>query len=217
VALVSVLAGCGGRDLDAKREVQTWWEAKRIVDSCDTTGDMWHTSTVYACQTHDPNGIRGSAKEEHGYYGLRWDACRLLPGPRRSHRVGRWRVARKCCDAEFKAELHDNLACPPGFDFCGKGLVHGFGTATTTLNFTGAEPGPGDCLMATAVRTITLDSDGSTLLISIAGTICDQKLSGTYAVISGTGAFAGATGSGTLDGTATGVPVQSTPCIFAAC
>lgn len=40
----------------------------------------------------------------------------------------------------FKADLHDNLACPPAFDFCGKGLVHGFGTATTTLNFTGAVP-----------------------------------------------------------------------------
>jgi hypothetical protein len=109
----------------------------------------------------------------------------------------------------FKAELHDNLACPPGFDFCGKGLVHGFGTATTTLSFTGAVPGPGDCLTATADRTITLDSDGSTLLMAIAGTICAQKLEGTYAIVSGTGVFAGATGDGTLKGTATGVPLPS--------
>jgi hypothetical protein len=110
---------------------------------------------------------------------------------------------------ELKAELHDNLACPSGFDFCGKGLVHGFGTATTTLVFTGAEPGPDDCLTATAVRTITLDSDGSTLLLAIAGTICRQKLDGTYTIIGGTGVFAGATGTGTLKGTATGVPLPS--------
>jgi hypothetical protein len=110
---------------------------------------------------------------------------------------------------QFKAELHDNLACPPGFDFCGKGLVHGFGTATTTLSFTGAVPGPGDCLTATAERTITLDSDGSVLLIAIAGTICDQKLEATYTIVSGTGVFAGAAGGGTLRGTATGVPLPS--------
>jgi hypothetical protein len=109
----------------------------------------------------------------------------------------------------FKAELHDNLACPPGFDFCGKGVVQGFGTATTTLNFTGAVPGPGECLTATATRTITLDSDGSTLVIAIAGTICDQKLDGTYTIVGGTGMFAGAAGEGTLVGTATGVPVPS--------
>jgi hypothetical protein len=109
----------------------------------------------------------------------------------------------------FKADLHDNLACPPGFDFCGKGLVHGFGTATTTLNFTGAVPGPGDCLTATANRTITLDSDGSTLLVAIAGTICDQKLDASFTVTGGTGVFAGASGGGTLEGTATGVPVPS--------
>jgi hypothetical protein len=109
----------------------------------------------------------------------------------------------------FKAELHDNLACPPGFDFCGKGLVHGFGTATTTLSFTGAAPGPGDCLTATANRTITLDSDGSTLVIAIAGTICNQKLDATYTVVGGTGVFATASGSGVLTGTATGVPVPS--------
>ena len=109
----------------------------------------------------------------------------------------------------FKADLHDNFACPPGFDFCGKGLVHGFGTATTTLNFTGAVPGPGDCLTATANRTITLDSDGSALFIAIAGTICDQKLDATFTITGGTGAFDGASGGGTLEGTATGVPVPS--------
>jgi hypothetical protein len=110
---------------------------------------------------------------------------------------------------DFKADLHDNLACPPGFDFCGKGLVHGFGTATTTLNFTSALPGPGDCLTATANRTITLDSDGSTLLLEIAGMICNQKLDATFTIVGGTGVFTGAAGAGTLTGTATGVPVPS--------
>jgi hypothetical protein len=110
---------------------------------------------------------------------------------------------------DFAADVHDNLACTAGFDFCGKGLVHGFGTATTTLVFTGFAPGPGDCATATAVRVLTLTSDGSTLVLELAGTICEQKLAGTFTISGGTGVFAGASGSGTLWGTGTGVPVPS--------
>jgi hypothetical protein len=109
----------------------------------------------------------------------------------------------------FKAEFHDNLPCPPGFDLCGKGLVHGYGTATTTLTFTGFAPGPGDCATATADRVATLSSDGSTLLFSIAGTICGNKLAGTFVIVSGTGVFAGASGGGTLWGVTTGSPLPS--------
>jgi hypothetical protein len=115
----------------------------------------------------------------------------------------------------FRAELHDNLACPTGFDLCGKGLVHGFGTVTTTLTFTGFGPGPGDCASLTADRVLRLDRDGSTLVLSIEGILCPQGASGghapgvgsgTFTVVGGTGRFAGATGSGQLSVQATGVP-----------
>jgi hypothetical protein len=115
----------------------------------------------------------------------------------------------------FRAELHDNLTCPTGFDLCGKGLVHGFGTVTTTLTFTGFGPGPGNCASLTAERVLTLDSDGSTLDLSIEGILCPQgasgghapgKGSGTFTVVGSTGRFAGATGSGQLSVQATGVP-----------
>jgi hypothetical protein len=103
----------------------------------------------------------------------------------------------------FRAELHEADVCAPGIDLCGKGVVHGFGQATTTLAFTSVAPGPGDtCVTGTADRAIVLDADGSTLRLEIAGTICRQKIDGTYEVVGGTGAFAGASGGGTVRGIA---------------
>jgi hypothetical protein len=119
---------------------------------------------------------------------------------------------------ELRAELHDNLACPAGFDLCGKGVLHHFGTVTTTLTFTGFGPGPGNCTSVTADRVLTLDSDGSTLDLSVAGILCPQgnsggqapgKGSGTFTVAGGTGRFSGASGSGRLSVQATGVPLPS--------
>ena len=108
----------------------------------------------------------------------------------------------------FRAELHEADVCGPGIDLCGSGVVHGFGTATTTLAFTSFAPGPGEtCVTGTADRAIVLDRDGSTLQLEIAGTICRQKIDGTYEVVGGTGAFAGASGGGTVRGIAIpGVP-----------
>jgi hypothetical protein len=102
----------------------------------------------------------------------------------------------------FKAQFHDSSSdCPPGSDICGKGVVKGFGTVTTSLVFTSFVPGPGaNCVTATADRVATLDSDGSRLLLEIAGTICDQKLSGTFVIVTGTGVFEGATGGGSVSG-----------------
>ena len=86
--------------------------------------------------------------------------------------------------------------------------LHGFGTATTTLAFTSFAPGPGEtCVTGTADLAIVLDGDGSTLQLEIAGTICRQKIDGTYEIVGGTGAFAGASGGGTVRGIAIpGVP-----------
>jgi hypothetical protein len=110
----------------------------------------------------------------------------------------------------FKAQFHDSPSspCPPGTDTCGKGLVKGFGTVTTSLTFTGFSPGPGaSCVTATADRVATLDGDGSVLELALSGTICDQKVSGTFVIVGGTGAFAGASGGGTISGVAIrGVP-----------
>jgi hypothetical protein len=115
---------------------------------------------------------------------------------------------------EFRAELHDNLVCP-GVDLCGRGELQGFGTVTTTLTFTSAGPGPDNCTALTADRVLTLDSDGSTLRLSVEGVLCPQGNSGgqaapvgsgTFAVVGGTGQFVGATGSGLLSVQATGKP-----------
>jgi hypothetical protein len=105
---------------------------------------------------------------------------------------------------EFKAHFHGSPSgCPPGVDTCGKGVVKGFGTVTTSLTFTGAVPGPGaNCFTASADRVVTLDSDGSMLLLALSGTICGNKVTGTFVVAGGAGVFAGATGGGTIVGTA---------------
>lgn len=97
----------------------------------------------------------------------------------------------------FKADLQDKDVCP-GFDQCGSGIVHRFGHATTTLSF------------ATLERVITLDSDGSTLRLTLEPTdFTPPKFEGTFTVVGGTGIFEGATGSGVVWATATGVPVPS--------
>jgi hypothetical protein len=102
----------------------------------------------------------------------------------------------------FRAEFHDGTSeCPISVDLCGAGVVQGFGTAITTLTFTSAVPGPGaNCLTATADRAVALDSGGSTLQLAVAGTICGQKIQGTFTIVDGTGMFAAASGGGTLTG-----------------
>jgi hypothetical protein len=102
---------------------------------------------------------------------------------------------------DFKADFSEKSECP-GFDLCGRGVVHGFGTATSGLLFTSFEPGAGNCVSAAADRTQTL-SDGSTLLISASGTVCDTRIAGTFTIVGGTGVFAGASGGGMLSGSTT--------------
>src|SRR5215510_8550060 len=115
----------------------------------------------------------------------------------------------------FRAALHDNLVCPAGFDLCGKGELQGFGTFTTTLTFTGFGPGPDNCNALTAERVLTLDSDGSTLQLSLEGVLCQKGNSGgratpvgsgTFTITGGTGQFTGASGAGQLTVEGTGKP-----------
>jgi hypothetical protein len=111
----------------------------------------------------------------------------------------------------FKADFNEMTACP-GADLCGKGVIQGFGTATTSLIFTSFVPGPGaDCVSASADRTQTLDSDGSTLLITASGTVCGpgSQIDGTFTIVGGTGVFVGASGGGTLSGVTTNPHVVS--------
>jgi hypothetical protein len=98
---------------------------------------------------------------------------------------------------------------------CGTGTVAGYGAATSTFDITGFAPiGDTNCADLSAVRTITLVSDGSTLELDEVGTVCfpgessfapgAQKSFGnpgmietTFTVSGGNGVFDGATGSGT--------------------
>jgi hypothetical protein len=98
---------------------------------------------------------------------------------------------------EFRADVHDAGVCPD-VDLCGTGVIQGYGTVTTTLTF------------ATGERVFILDSDGSTLTLLVEATgTTGSRLTGTWTIISGTGVFAGAEGSGEVWATPTGIPVTS--------
>lgn len=105
--------------------------------------------------------------------------------------------------------------CPPGLD-CGRARIDGFGKAARTLAITGVlpDPPPG-CVAVTALERMVLESDGSTLDLALEAVLCFPgasenaphtpraqgdpfKATGTFIVVGGTGAFAGATGGGTL-------------------
>lgn len=99
---------------------------------------------------------------------------------------------------------------PPTLVFCGDGTVAGYGHASSTASLT-APPAPipsTDCLAIHAVRTITLTDGSGSLLLVENGTLCPPSLAAgnaaggpytvakTYTIASGTGVFAGASGSG---------------------
>ena len=76
-ALVLVQAGCGGGSGDhtpnaeeAEEQVQSWWGSEPIsVFSCEATGEMWQSKTVYDCRHHEWD----NPKPEHrGYWGIGW-------------------------------------------------------------------------------------------------------------------------------------------------
>ena len=105
----------------------------------------------------------------------------------------------------FRATFHDNgslATCAPGAVFCGRGVLTGFGPATTEVHATSIVPA-GDCLSVSGTRTITLTDGSGSLAMTFSGTRCPLGRGGHAArvlfgwtIVSGTGAFAGATGSG---------------------
>jgi hypothetical protein len=106
--------------------------------------------------------------------------------------------------------------CSPPSYVCGEGVVAGYGSATTTLeitSFTNFDPEEA-CGDTTLLRTITFAN--GTLELTETGTVCfpgkafftpgassghsygnPVRISTTWTVTGGTGAFAGASGSGT--------------------
>jgi hypothetical protein len=102
---------------------------------------------------------------------------------------------------------------PCGHGQCGEGAVVGFGDATSIADITSVSEIPGtSCFLATVDETMTLTSDGSTLLLEETGTACFPGNSlhavkfafpfdaeGTFTVRHGTGVFQGAKGSGTWE------------------
>ena len=120
-------------------------------------------------------------------------------------------------NATFQEFFGKSAAHPcQGAFYCGTGSVAGFGEATSTVNvldFSGFDPETG-CATAVTERVIRL-SDGSTVTLIATEVVCTPGRStfapgamksfgnptlttGTFTVVSGTGEFAGATGTGTL-------------------
>ena len=122
----------------------------------------------------------------------------------------------------FDARFNEGFAratahpCPPAdFQWCGTGTITGFGDATSVtevVSFENLDPATscGDVVLR---RTITLE-DGSTLVLMETGTVCfpgkstfapgqtksfgnPLNIEATFTIVTGTGVFAGAQGSGT--------------------
>jgi hypothetical protein len=101
------------------------------------------------------------------------------------------------------------------FSFCGTGTITGFGDATSlteVVSFENLDPETA-CADVVLRRTITL-ADGSSLVLMETGTVCFPgksslapgtaksfgnpfRIEATFTIVSGTGAFEGAQGSGT--------------------
>jgi len=118
--------------------------------------------------------------------------------------------------------------CPPSesFSFCGTGTITGFGDATSVTEVVSFEDFDPATLCGDVVsrRTITLE-DGSTLVLLETGTVCfraapnpgsEKSFGGpytveqTFTIVTGTGVFTGAQGTGTVDIKAAGDSSHST-------
>jgi hypothetical protein len=105
----------------------------------------------------------------------------------------------KAFDAQFR-----ETPCA-GAALCGAGTLAGFGRTKTELKFGHSlvPPAPG-CQAVTGTRTLTLEKDASsTLRLTVQGPACGSRVWGTFKVLSGTGVFDKATGSGVILGALT--------------
>jgi hypothetical protein len=101
----------------------------------------------------------------------------------------------------FEGRFRDAATCGGG-RFCGTGTLEGFGAVKTQLTLGPTLAGPEGCVGVAGTRIVTLASDAeSTLRLSVRGAACGSRAWGTFTVASGTGVFAGATGSGEIIGT----------------
>jgi hypothetical protein len=84
---------------------------------------------------------------------------------------------------DFKLIFHASVSnsCPPGVLTCGTVLVPGFGEALATFNPTGFVPGVPEpnCFIGEGIVGITLESDGSTLLLATEAVACTPGASGS--------------------------------------
>ena len=115
--------------------------------------------------------------------------------------------------AHFKGKQTRNDPPCPGAVFCGSGAVDGYGPASYSIVPTSVGPLVGSCQSVTGVVNIALADATGTLTFAAAGNVCFPgnshaasgqlhafgnpfAINATLAVVGGTGAFAGATGSG---------------------
>jgi hypothetical protein len=127
--------------------------------------------------------------------------------------VGAWAQTTVSFQAQFKEAFGRAASKPCEHFLCGRGVVDGFGKATSTLDVTSFEPiEDTNCADITLQRVITL-SDGSTLQVDEEGVVCfpgnsffapgaqrsfgnPGTFEGTFTVTEGTGVFSGAEGTG---------------------
>jgi hypothetical protein len=113
----------------------------------------------------------------------------------------------------FTAVFHDRVCAilPAGPRLCGTGVIDHYGPATTKSVDLRPTPGPEPgCQIFKGTRTATLTKNRpSTLRFAYQGAVCGplnvRGLSfGTFTIVSGTGTFSNASGSGVLWGTFSG-------------
>ena len=129
-------------------------------------------------------------------------------------------------DASFREQFEGAAPfkpCPTGGDDpCGVGRIRGLGRATERFELEGEPQEVDSCEHIMGTTTITLQDGNGTLVIAEEETFCTPgnstntpgnqlhsfgnpgRAEGTWAVISGTGVFAGASGGGTLSYVAAG-------------
>lgn len=128
--------------------------------------------------------------------------------------------------AEVKGPMPKPFGCPGGALGCGTAVVEGFGRATYLFTLTSLQSTSQSCADYTATVTFTVE-DGSSLTLNESGTWCGPgktspeilpggsygnplSASGSWQVQSGTGCFAGVTGSGTDTLRSAGAHLQAT-------